>query len=156
MTAPKLEKRKPVTLAYIENIGPYDRIPFDRLVPRLYEWAKDEKVMPGFYPIGIFHSDPKTTAPEQCRYDIAITVRGNPLPGGDVKIRRLPAMTVAALSHKGPARDYQKSYDALTEFIRTKGYRITGPPMEVYSKKPEAVGGETVIYAKIMFPVRKG
>ncbi len=156
MATPKLEKRKPVTLAYIEHVGPYDRIPFDSLIPRLYGWVKEKKVMPGFYPIGIFHSDPKTMAPELCRTDIAITVKGNPRPEGDIKIRKLPAMTVATFSHKGPASEYQKSYDTLVEFVRKKGYAVAGPPMEIYSKKPEVIGGETVIYAKIMFPVKKG
>jgi hypothetical protein len=28
-----------------------------------------------------------------------------------------------------------------------------GPPMEIYSKKPEIVGGETILYAKIMIPI---
>ncbi|MBN1678014.1 MAG: GyrI-like domain-containing protein [Candidatus Thermoplasmatota archaeon] len=155
MAAPKLEKRKPVTLAYIEHVGPYDRIPFDSLIPRLYGWVKEKKIIPGFYPIGIFYSDPKTTAPELCRTDVAITVKGNPRPEGDIKIRKLPAMTVATLSHKGPGSEYQRSYDTLTEFVRKKGYFISGPPMEIYSKKPEVVGDETVLYAKIMFPVKK-
>jgi len=155
MAAAKLEKRKPVTLAYIEHVGPYDSIPFEETIPRLYAWVKDRKVMPGFYPMAVFHSDPKRTPPMECRTDIAITVKGSPKPGGGIRIKRLPPMTVATLSHKAPASEYQKSYDTLDRFVRDKGYIITGPPMEIYAKKPEMVDGEHIIYAKIMFPVKK-
>lgn len=155
MAAPKVEKRKPVTFAYVEHVGPYSSIPFHDTIPSLYAWVKDKKLIPGFYPMAIFHSDPKTTPPRECRTDIGITVSGNPRPEGNIKVRRLPEMTVATLSHKGPATEYQRSYDTLHEFVRKKGYVVSGPPMEIYSKRPEAVHGETIIYAKIMFPVRK-
>jgi len=155
MASPKLEKRKPVTLAYIEHVGPYDSIPFHETIPKLYEWVKGKKVIPGFYPMAVFHSCPKETPPGKCRTDIAITVKGEVRSGGGVKIRKLPAMTVASLSHKGPGIEYQKSYDTLAAFVTNKGYVVSGPPMEIYSKKPEVVGGETIIYAKIMFPVKK-
>jgi AraC family transcriptional regulator len=155
MAAAKLEKRKAATLAYIEYRGSYSSIPFDKYIPRLYEWVKQKKIMPGFYPICTFHSDPKTTAPEECRTDIGITVQGNPEPEGDIKIRKLPAMTVATLSHKGPGSEYQNSYDALALFVNKKGYTMAGPPMEIYAKKPEMIDGQLILYAKIMFPVRK-
>lgn len=155
VAAPKLEKRKPVTLAYIEHVGPYDSIPFHETIPRLYSWVKGKKVIPGFYPLAVFHSDPKTTPPGECRTDIAISIKGNARPEGDIRIRRLPAMTVATLSHKGPASEYQRSYDTLADFVRKKGYVVAGPSMEIYSKKPEIGGGQTIIYAKIMFPVKR-
>jgi len=156
MAVAKLEKRKAVTLAYIEYVGSYGSIPFDKYIPRLYAWvSKQKKVMPGFYPICTFHSDPKTTPPEKCRTDIGITVKGAVKPEGDIKIRKLPAMTVATLSHKGPASEYQNSYDTLAQFVVKKGYVMNGPPMEIYAKKPEMVDGKLILYAKIMFPVKK-
>ncbi|OGS42880.1 MAG: hypothetical protein A3K76_01015 [Euryarchaeota archaeon RBG_13_57_23] len=156
MAAAKLEKRKAVTLAYIEYVGSYGTIPFDKYIPRLYEWVKKQKkVMPGFYPICIYYSDPKSTPPEKCRTDVAITVKGKANPEGDIRMRKLPAMTVATLSHKGPASEYQKSYDILMQFVAKKGCVVTGPSMEIYAKKPEMVDGKMIIYAKIMFPVKK-
>lgn len=155
MATAKLEKRKATTLAYLEYTGPYDRIPFEDYIRRLYEWVKTKKIIPGFYPMGIYYSDPKITPPEKCRTDIGIMVKGNPKPEGDIKIRKLPAMTVATLSHKGPRSEYRKSYDTLDEFIKKKGYTIIAPAIEIYSKKPEMVAGQQIIYAKIMFPVKK-
>ena len=155
MAGVKLESRKPVTIAYVEHVGSYGRIPFDRYIGQLYDWAKENKVMPGFHPMGIYHSNPKVTPPEECRTSIAIPIYGKARSSGDIKIKKLPAMKVASYSHKGPASEYQKSYDTLETWIKEKGYVIADCPMEVYSKKPEVVKGETILYAKIMMPVKK-
>jgi len=34
-------------------------------------------------------------------------------------------------------------------------YEWAGPAVEVYTKKPKVVGGETMIYAEVQVPVRK-
>jgi AraC family transcriptional regulator len=151
----KLESRKPMTLAYVEHVGSYGSIPFDRYIGQLYDWAKENKVMPGFHPMGIFHSNPKETPPEECKTSIAIPIYGKAKPSGDIKIKKLPAMKVASYSHKGPASEYQVSYDKMETWIKEKGYVLAACPMEVYSKKPETVKGEMIIYAKIMMPVKK-
>ncbi len=105
--------------------------------------------------MGIFLSDPKSTPPEKCLTLLAISFKGEGKPEGDVKIKDLPEMMVATYSHKGPASEYQKSYDTLTSWVAEHGYAPSGPPIEIYSKKPEMVGGQMIIYTKIMFPVTK-
>lgn len=155
MAGPKIEARKASDLAYIEHEGPYDKVPWDEYMHRLYGWAKEQKVMPGFYPMGIYLSDPKTTPPEKMRCDIAITFKGKAKEAGGIKLRKQPAMKVASVSHKGPGSEYTKTYSKLMEFVEVKGYRVSGPPMEIYSKKPEVVNGVTVLYAKVMMPVEK-
>jgi effector-binding domain-containing protein len=39
--------------------------------------------------------------------------------------------------------------------MKEKGYELSACPMEIYSKKPEMVKGEMILYAKIMMPVKK-
>ena len=151
----KLESRKPLTIAYIEYIGSYGKIPFGQYMSELYGWAKKNKIMPGFHPMGIFMSDPKKTPPEECRTEIAIPIYGKGKPEGEIKVRKLPAMKVAAYSHKGPGSEYQNSYNKITEWVKENKYSIAGPAIEVYSKMPETVNGEMIIYAKIMMPVKK-
>jgi len=155
MAPVKVEKRKAIKLAYVVHVGSYGSIPFDKMIGQLYGWAKKSKVMPGFYPMGIYATDPKMTPPEKNVTEIAISFKGDGKPEGDIKIRDLPEMTVASYSHKGPASEYQKSYDTLTSWITANGYTVAGPPMEVYSKKPEMVDGQMILYSKIMFPVTK-
>jgi effector-binding domain-containing protein len=155
MTSPKLETRKAANLAYIEHKGPYDKVPWEDYIKRLYGWAKEQKVMPGFYPMAIYHDDPEKTSPEECRSDIGITFKGRAKEQTGVKIHRMPTMKVATISHKGPGTEFKSTYAKLGDWIEKKGYRTSGPPIEVYSKKPEVVGGVTVLYAKVMMPVRK-
>ena len=59
---PKPESRKAANLAYIEYEGPYGDIPWQNIVKRLYDWAKGQKVMPGFYPMATYHNDPETVS----------------------------------------------------------------------------------------------
>jgi DNA gyrase inhibitor GyrI len=151
----KLESRKPMTIAYVEYVGSYGKIPFDKLIGKLYGWAKENKVMPGFHPMGIYHSNPKETPPEECKASIAIPIYGKAKPSDEVKIRKLPAMKVAAYSHKGSASEYQKSYEKMQTWMKEKDYVLAACPIEIYSKMPEVVKGETIIYAKIMMPVKK-
>lgn len=155
MANPKLESRKETDIAYVENVGPYDKVPWEKYIERLYGWAKEQKVMPGFYPMGIYHDDPENTPPEKCRSEIAITFKGNGKAQDMVKTRHLSAMEVATISHKAPAADFKKTYAQLKEWIVKKGLIVSGQPIEIYSKKPQVVGGVTILYAKIMIPVRK-
>jgi AraC family transcriptional regulator len=154
MAGPKLEDRKASSIAYIQHEGPYDKIPWQEYIEKLYGWAKEQKVMPGFYPMGIYHDDPSVVPPEKCRSEIAITFKGEARESAGVKIRHMPAMKVASVSHKGPGSEFQKTYRILGEWIEKKGLEVSGPSMEVYSKRPEVVGGETILYAKVMMPVK--
>mgnify|MGYP001054803498 CR=1 FL=1 len=155
MMSPKLEKRKAANLAYIEHQGPYDKVPWENYIKRLYSWAREQKVMPGFHPMAIYHDDPERTPSEKCRSDIAITFKGRAKEQAGVKTRKLLAMKVATISHKGPGSEFKNTYAKLSEWIENKGYRISGPPIEVYSKKPEVVGGVTILYAKVLIPVNE-
>ncbi len=155
MAQVKLETRKPQILAYVEHVGAYDAIPMDTYVEKLYGWAKEKGVRPGFYPMGIYYDSPDETPPEECRSEIAIPIFGGATAEGDVKIRELKEMQVAAISHKGPSEEYAKTYQRLSEWIEQHDYEWAGPSIEVYSKKPEVAGDETILYAKVMAPVRK-
>ena len=67
----------------------------------------------------------------------------------------MPAMNVATISHKGPGTEFKNTYAKLADWIEKNEYKTSGPPIEVYSKKPEIADGVTILYAKIMMPVSK-
>lgn len=151
----EVAKKEPCKIAYIEHIGEYGKIPFDAIVPKLYAWAKTNKVMPGFQPRGIYYDSPKSVAPEKCRSEIAITFKGEAKGNGEVKTRELPEMEVAIVKFKAPASEFQAAYQKLCEWLDANGYEWAGPAMEIYTKKPAVINGETIIYANIQVPVRK-
>ncbi len=151
----KVETRKAGKVAYIEHVGAYDRIPFTEYIERLYGWAKANKVRPGFHPFGIYYDMPKETPSDKRRCEIGIPIFGDGPSTGGVKTKDLPEMKVASYSFKGPSSEYQPTYDALGAWIAENGYAWAGAPIEVYSKKPEQVGGQLIMYAKIQVPIRK-
>jgi len=153
MAGPKLESRKTANLAYIEHIGPFDKVPWEEYIHRLYRWAKEQNVMPGFYPMGI--CDPEKVSPGDLKSEIAITFKGKAKESDGIMIKKMPAMKVASMSHKGPGSEFRNTYAKLGEWIDKKGYACSGSPMEIYSKKPEVVDGVTILYAKVMIPVKK-
>jgi effector-binding domain-containing protein len=155
MANPKIEARKAANLAYIEHKGPYDQVPWETYMGQLYGWARSQKVMPGFHPMAIYYNDPLKTSPEESRSDIGITFKGRAKDQVSVKMRKMPAMKVATISHKGPGSEFKNTYAKLAEWIAEKGYVVSGPPIEVYSKEPEIVNGVTVLYAKVMMPIKK-
>ena len=155
MAGIRVEKRKRTRLAYIEHTGKYDEIPFQKYFEKLYGWAKENHIRPGFYPLGIYNHNPDVTPPEKLTSEIAIPIYGRGKPEAGLKLKELPAMKVATISHKGPSSEYHNTYQKLNKWIEEKGYEWSGPSIEVYTRRPKVIGSETILYAKIEAPIRK-
>jgi AraC family transcriptional regulator len=155
MAGIKIKTIKPQKLAYIEHTGNYSEIPYGEYYEKLYSWAKEKKVRPGFKPLGIFHDNPDETPAEQCKSEICIPIVGEVEGDENVKIKELPKMEVAQIKHKGSSKEYQNTYRTLNEWITQNGYEWAGPSMELYSKQPKTKGEETIIQATIQAPIKK-
>jgi len=155
MPAVRMEKSKPMTIAYVEHLGSYDAIPLDKYVGELAKWASEKGLRTSREPVGIFYDAPDTTPPGMCRSEIGIPVTGVTQPEGAFKLKEMPGMDVAVVNHDGPARDYAGTYRALTEWIAGNGYEGVGPSFETYPKKPTKRAGELILHTKIHAPVRK-
>ncbi|MEW6030168.1 MAG: MerR family transcriptional regulator [Chloroflexota bacterium] len=73
-----------------------------------------------------------------------------------VKVRSLPAATMACTVHNGPFVTINEAYTAIGKWIDANGYRINGPCREVYLK--EAKNGSQTdpdTVTEIQFPVEK-
>ena len=135
----KVEKTKPMKIAYIEHVGAYGEIPYEKYYSRLYEWAKENKIRPGFQALSLCYDNPHETPPAQCRSEVAIPIKGTATSSEDIKIKELPSMEVAQIKHKGSSEEYKNSYKTLNDWIVQNGYEWAGPSMEVYTKKPKVV-----------------
>jgi len=151
----KLSKRKACTIAYIEHVGAYDTIPFDVMIKKLYAWAKENKVRPGFKPLTMYPDDPANTPVASLRSWVGIPIHGEAPQDGAVRTISLPESQTVIYKHAGPASEYSESYKNLIDWTKTEGYEFTGPPVEYYPKKPKNKNGQTIIYANIEFPVKK-
>ena len=73
-----------------------------------------------------------------------------------VKVRSLPATTMACTIHNGPFITISEAYAAIGKWIEANDYRIVGPCREVYlepSKNGSQTDPDTV--TEIQFPVEK-
>jgi len=80
--------------------------------------------MPGFYPMGIYHDDPDKVPAEACSSNIAITFKGDAVESRDIKIGKLPDMSVASLSHKGPGSEFKNTIRDCQNGSRTRDTRL--------------------------------
>lgn len=151
----KIQKFKPLKLAYIEHIGAYDRVPYDKYVPRLYEWAKENKVRPGFKNINVCHDDPQKKNPSECKSWIGIPIKGNAKSDDEVKIKEIPEMEVATMKFKGPGSEYKNAYQKINDWMNKMGFDWDGPSFEVCSKKPKMVNGKMILSTTIHVPIKK-
>ena len=151
----KIQKFKPVKLAYIEHIGKYDEVPYDEYVPRLYEWAREHKVRPGFKNINVFHDDPQKKNPLECRSWIGIPIKGNATSDDEVKIEEISEMEVATMKFKGPGSEYKDAYGIIGNWMNENDYDWNGPSFEVCSKKPKMVNGQMILSTTIHVPIKK-
>ena len=73
-----------------------------------------------------------------------------------VKVRTLPAATMACTIHNGPFATLNEAYTAIGKWIDANGYRILGPSREIYLR-PAKNGSQTDpdTVTEIQFPVEK-
>ncbi len=73
-----------------------------------------------------------------------------------IKVKTLPAVTMACAIHNGPFDTLNEAYNAIIKWLDSNGYRIVGPCREVYlnpAKNGSQADPETV--TEIQFPVEK-
>ncbi len=151
----KVKKRPAGAIAYIEYRGPYGKIPFEEYMGKLYAFAKQAKVRPGWKPFAVYTTDPNTTPEAENVTQVAIDIAKEVPASGEVRVRSLPETDVAVMEHNAPAEEYNRSYAELGKWITDNGYVTAGPPLEIYTGKPKMKDGKMMIFSEIQFPVRK-
>jgi len=111
--------------------------------------------MPAGPPMAIFLDEPEEILPGKCRCEVLIPIAGEAKSEEEIKIKEIPSAEVASITHRGPTKDYPKTYEKLHKLINENGYVCTGPVTEIYLSKPKMVGGETVVFSNIQIPVKR-
>ncbi|MGB9561720.1 MAG: GyrI-like domain-containing protein, partial [bacterium] len=81
---------------------------------------------------------------------------------GEIKIREeeinekeIPTMLVASIIHRGSFDDIEKSYNKLLKWIKKKGYKTSGPAIEIKIRYKLEILDEKGYLTEIQFPVEK-
>ena len=108
-------------------------------------------------PVAVYH-DPEFSAESvdiEWVYPVPPGVKGpvTTPAGRTLEPRTVPGGEAAVIVHVGPYETLGESYQALADWIGQHGYRMSGPPREIYLSSPTDPGPPVT---EIRFPVGKG
>jgi AraC family transcriptional regulator len=157
MLEPSVKQTESMTVAFISMTGPYQQIPLAFGI--LYNWVSGRGLEPIGMPMGVYLSDPSTTGESDVTWELWAPVAGDAQESDPdergLGVKKLPAMTVASLLHRGPYESIEPTYRALDGWIEEQGYLVAGPPREVYMSDPESVPPEEYL-TEVQVPVQQG
>ncbi|NOY86098.1 MAG: GyrI-like domain-containing protein [Deltaproteobacteria bacterium] len=143
----------PLKVAAVESDGTYQEI--GEVLMDLFRWVleRGEKVVS--YPMAFFPVGPEDGPVGGVRFEACIPV--NPEAelkgGGGVKIKKLPAATVAFAKHRGPLDEVGKTYDRIFSWAEDNGYVPEKSTRELYLTNPTQFH-EKDLLTEIQVPVK--
>lgn len=130
-----IEKMPAYRIAYIRQIGPYG-ISNVQTMEELKKWSKfhrlfnDESII-----LGIAHDNPKTTKPENCRYDTCIVVsKDYPVIDGNIREGNIIGGKYAVFKIDHTSEAVRKAWGDIFPELSRQGYQFdeTRPLIERY------------------------
>ncbi|WP_432662289.1 GyrI-like domain-containing protein [Wukongibacter baidiensis] len=119
---------------------------YHRYFGELYKLVEDDGLQIKGAPMAIYHD--KEFDPESNDTELAV-----PVIGESDNTRILDGGLCAMAVHKGNYSGLSSAYAKLTQWLETKGYRLTSPPFEKYVKHGDINFDEFV--TEVYFPVCK-
>jgi AraC family transcriptional regulator len=148
---------EPETVAFVSMSGPYSQIP--DAMGRLYGWIVQHGLQPAGMPSGVYLTPPDLTPKSDVRWELETALAGSPSPiavdGSGCGVRNNPEMPVAYGMHRGPYETVGETYELLGRWVAANGYRLSGPPREVYLSDPEDTPPEEYL-TEVRMPIARG
>ena len=134
MQAPERKQLKEQTVIWMDHAGAMTRSA--RVYHELGEWAARNKVKlagPGFT---VFLSPPTEFDPSSALFEVCMPVAPATLGDAKVRVKKIPAMTVAAARIKGPYQQIPAHYTEMLAWLAAEGWDVVGPPRKCTSSAP--------------------
>jgi len=156
MIEAKVKTTPPETVAFIEMHGPYGQIP--QAMGTLYGWVSGHGLTPAGMPHAVYLSAPDEVPEDQARWQLLAPLAADPHDAAPdesgIGIKHELPHLVAAAMHRGPYDTIGSTYMALKTWILERGFRVVGPPEEVYFSDPDEVPPSEYL-TEIRFPVAR-
>lgn len=145
----KIEKIEKCRVAYMRRIGAYGVENF-KLMENFKKWALDNSLFDKGTIYAIAQDNPEITPPQNCRYDICITISTDYKIDNLVNEIELDGGYYAVYKINHTTEDIQKAWGEIFIDLKQKGYIIDNKPtMERYSKDMIDNG-----YCEICLPIK--
>jgi AraC family transcriptional regulator len=152
-----VKETEPTTVAFLKMKGHYNQIP--AAFGTLYGWIMEKGYKPRGAAITVYCNIPGQVSDDELlwelRSQISADVDESGPSGEGLGVKRLGAVRVAAVIHKGPYEKLEETYSALILWVEENGYETSGPPEELYLNDPAKVPTDELL-TEIRFPVRRG
>lgn len=150
-----IKQTEPMTVAYIAMRGAYSQV--GEGYGSLYGWIAQHGLQAIGMPQAVYFTSPADTPESEALFELWAPVASAEELAPDaseVGIKHIPSTTVASTMFTGPYDAMYPTYELLGAWIEGQGYRIAGPPSEIYYSDPEEVPPEQYV-TEIVFPVAK-
>ena len=134
----RVEKIKPMRVAFIRHVGPYTEV--GATWGKLMAWAGPRGLLgPQMKMLGLVHDDPDVTPPERIRYDACLAVDDDFQATGEVGVQEIPGGDYAVTTHKGPYDKLGETYARLCgEWLPHTGRELrSAAGFEIYRNSPQ-------------------
>ncbi len=141
-----LEQRKPVRVAFVRHVGPYQEC--DTAWAKLSKFATEQGWSPSnILRIGIGHDNPEVTPADKLRYDACLTVDDRFQATGEIGVQELPGGEYAVVTHRGPYSTLADTWRQIfREWLPKSGREMrSGPCFEIYVNDPMATPPEELV-----------
>jgi AraC family transcriptional regulator len=150
----KVTERKPIKVTYLRHVGPYGQ-PLSEFWQRtVYPWmaANDQLGQPRY---GISHDDPTITAPDKCRYDAGVEVRGKISVPGNSQTTTIPGGRYAVTAFRGTVDQIGGVWETmLREWLPGSGMQLDARPLLEYYSTAASFDPKTGVFTcDIAIPV---
>lgn len=154
MDTPEKKKIAAQTVIALQHTGAHDEI--GSVYHELHRWAKKNGVKIAGAGFTTFLSAPNEYDASSALYEVCLPVTGGPKGDGQVKVKNVPAMTVAVSRVKGPYDRIPAHYTEMLAWLSSEGWEIAGSPREVYIKHPVSgdAGDPDEFITEIQFPLK--
>jgi effector-binding domain-containing protein len=150
-----LKETPALTVAAVRASGPFDEI--RSVLMDLFRWVLSEGGNVTSYPMALFPEIPGEQVSEEGIFEVCLPVGDDTSLEGreDVRIYRLPPVTVAFCRHYGSLESADETYDLLLTWTANNGFSTMAPAREIYLTNPMETE-ETAQVTEIQVPVEKG
>jgi len=150
----KVIEREAVKVTYLRHVGPYGQPLSEFWQRKVYPWmaANDQLGQPRY---GISLDDPTITAPEKCRYDAGVEVRGKIVVPGDSQTRTIPGGQYAVTPFRGTVDQIGQVWDAMLRgWLPSSGLQLDARPFLEYYPADASFNPKTGVFTcDIAIPV---
>jgi len=124
----KVETIPPYRIAYMRQVGPYG--PANKeVMEKLKKWAKEKDLLKSSTLLAISQDNPKTTLPENCRFDACIVIPNDYQMNDSICVSQLSGGEYIIYEVKHTAEAIQKAYANILPVLQSHGYQLDNKPI---------------------------